>query len=71
VGRSAKTVKLAQATAAEFLSAAGAPESANVAQLGESRQTRKGEISELDERLTSKPSSSRVSSQWKSLVKSR
>jgi hypothetical protein len=31
----------------------------------------KGEISELDERLTPKPSSSRVSSQWKSRVKSR
>ena len=30
--------------------------------------TRKGEISELDERLTSKPSSSRVSSRWKSGV---
>src|SRR5271168_3998087 len=40
-------------------------------QLGESRQTRKGEISELDERLTSKPSSSRVSSRWKSRVKSQ
>ena len=40
-------------------------------QLGESRQTRKGEISELDERLTPKPSSSRVSSQWKSRVKSQ
>ena len=40
-------------------------------QLGESRQTRKGETSELDERLTPKPSSSRVSSQWKSRVKSR
>ena len=32
---------------------------------------RKGEISELDERLTPKPSSSRVSSQWKSRVKSQ
>ena len=40
-------------------------------QLGESRQTRKGEISKLDERLTPKPSSSRVSSQWKSRVKSQ
>jgi hypothetical protein len=30
-----------------------------------------GEISDLDERLTQKPSSSRVSSQWKSRVKSR
>src|SRR5208283_6193589 len=40
-------------------------------QLGESRQTRKGENPELDERLTLKPSSSRVSSQWKSRVKSR
>ena len=30
-----------------------------------------GEISELDERLTSKPSSSRVSSQWKSRVTSQ
>jgi hypothetical protein len=39
-------------------------------QLGESRYTRKGEISKLDERLTSKPSSSRVSSQWKPWVKS-
>jgi hypothetical protein len=36
-------------------------------QLGES-QTRKGETSKLDERLTPKPSSSRVSSQWKSGV---
>jgi hypothetical protein len=35
-------------------------------QLGDSRQTRKGETSKLDERLTPKPSSSRVSSQWKS-----
>ena len=40
-------------------------------QLGESRQTRKGETSKLDERLTLKPSSSRVSSQWKSRVNSR
>ena len=40
-------------------------------QLGESRQTRKGEIPELDERLTPKPSSSRVSSRWKSRVKSQ
>src|SRR5271165_2375647 len=40
-------------------------------QLGESRQTRKGENPELDERLTLKQSSSRVSSQWKSRVKSR
>jgi DNA replication protein DnaC len=32
-------------------------------QLGECRQTHKGEISELDERLIPKPSSSRVSSQ--------
>src|ERR1700733_14183026 len=40
-------------------------------QLGESRQIRKGEISQLDERLTPKPSSSRVSSQWKSRVSSR
>jgi hypothetical protein len=40
-------------------------------QLGESRQTRKGETSELDERLTPKPSSSRVSSRWKSRVKSQ
>src|ERR1700722_3017488 len=40
-------------------------------QLGEGRQTRKGQTSELDERLTPKPSSSRVSSQWKSRVKSR
>src|SRR3984957_13533481 len=40
-------------------------------QLSKSRQTRKGEISELDERLTPKPSSSRVSSQWKSRVKSQ
>ena len=39
--------------------------------VGECRKTRKGEISELDERLTSKPSSSPVSSQWKSPVKSR
>jgi hypothetical protein len=39
-------------------------------QLGESRQTRKGETSKLDERLTPKPSSSRVSSQWKSRVSS-
>ena len=35
-------------------------------QLGKSRQTRKGENPELDEPLTLKPSSSRVSSQWKS-----
>ena len=35
------------------------------------RQTHQGEISELDERLTLKPSSSQVSSQWKSRVKSR
>ena len=40
-------------------------------QLGKSRQTRKGEISELHERLTPKPSSSRVSSQWKSRVSSQ
>jgi hypothetical protein len=40
-------------------------------QLGESCQTRKGEISELDERLIPKPSSSRVSSQWKSRVSSQ
>ena len=40
-------------------------------QLGESCQTRKGETSKLDERLTPKPSSSRVSSQWKSRVKSQ
>src|ERR1700733_7679398 len=40
-------------------------------QLGESSQTRKGETSELDERLTPNPSSSRVSSQWKSQAKSQ
>src|SRR5271170_2199615 len=40
-------------------------------QLGESRQTGKGETKKLDERLTLKPSSSRVSSQWKSWVSSR
>src|ERR1700735_4309152 len=40
-------------------------------QLGERRQTRKGQTSELDERLTPKPSSNRVSSQWKSRVKSQ
>jgi DNA replication protein DnaC len=40
-------------------------------QLGESRQTHNGEITELDEPLTSKPSSSRVSSQWKSRVNSQ
>ena len=40
-------------------------------QLGESRQTRKGETSKLDERLTPKPSSSRVSSPWNSRVKSQ
>src|ERR1700678_548352 len=40
-------------------------------QLGQSRQTRKGETSKLDERLIPKPSSSRVSSQWKSRVKSQ
>jgi IstB-like ATP binding protein len=40
-------------------------------QLRQCRQTHQGEISELDERLTLKPSSSRVSSQWKSRVKSR
>jgi DNA replication protein DnaC len=40
-------------------------------QLGESRQTRKGEITELDEPLTPNPSSSRVSSQWKSRVTSQ
>src|ERR1700690_2818529 len=40
-------------------------------QLGDSRQTRKGESTELDERLIPKPSSSRVSSQWKSRVSSR
>ena len=34
-------------------------------------QTRKGETSELDERLTTKPSSSRVSSRWKSRVNSQ
>src|SRR6185437_6091823 len=40
-------------------------------QLGKSRQTHKGETSQLDERLNPKPSSSRVNSQWKSRVKSR
>ena len=40
-------------------------------QLGKSRQTRKGESPELDERLTLKPSSSRVTSQWKSRVSSQ
>src|SRR3984957_7008975 len=40
-------------------------------QLGESSQTRKGETSKLDERLTPKPSSSRVSSRWKLRVKSQ
>jgi hypothetical protein len=40
-------------------------------QLGESRQTRKGETSKLDERLTPKPPSRRVSSQWKSRVTSQ
>ncbi len=40
-------------------------------QLGQSRQTRKGENPKLDERLTFKPSSTRVSSQWKSQVNSR
>jgi hypothetical protein len=39
-------------------------------QLGESRQTCKGETSKLDERLTPKPSSSRIGSRWKSRVKS-
>ena len=37
-------------------------------QLGEGRQTHRGETSELGERLTLKPSSSRVSSRWKSRV---
>jgi NAD(P)-dependent dehydrogenase (short-subunit alcohol dehydrogenase family) len=40
-------------------------------QLSKSRQTRKGEISKLDEPLTQKPSSSRVTSQWKSRVTSQ
>jgi hypothetical protein len=40
-------------------------------QPGESRQTHNGEITELDEPLTPKPSSSRVSSQWKSRVNSQ
>ena len=40
-------------------------------QLSKSRQSRKGESTQLDERLTPKPSSSRVSSQWKSRVKSQ
>src|SRR3974377_1883302 len=40
-------------------------------QLSQCRQTHQGEISELDERLTPKPSLSRVSSQRKSRVKSR
>ena len=40
-------------------------------QLGEGGQTSKGEAQKLDERLTRKPSSTRVSSQWKSRVKSR
>src|ERR1700723_4415361 len=40
-------------------------------QLGESSQTRKGETSRLDEPLTPKPSSSRVSSRWKLRVKSQ
>jgi DNA replication protein DnaC len=40
-------------------------------QLRQSRQTRKGESTKLDEPLTPKPSSSRVSSQWKSRVKSQ
>jgi hypothetical protein len=40
-------------------------------QLGESRQTHQGESPELDERLTPKPSLSRVSSRWKSRVKSQ
>src|ERR1700722_12254073 len=40
-------------------------------QLSESRQTHQGEIAELDQPLTQKPSSSRVSSQWKSWVSSR
>jgi hypothetical protein len=35
-------------------------------QLSKSRQTRKGEIAKLDERLIQKPSSTRVNSQWKS-----
>ena len=39
-------------------------------QLGEGRQTHQGETAKLDERLTLKPSSSRVSSQWKSRVSS-
>src|SRR6185437_2124981 len=40
-------------------------------QFGEARQTQQGEIKKLDERLTPKPSSSRVSSQRKSWVSSR
>ena len=40
-------------------------------QLCKAHQTRKGETSKLDEPLTSKPSSSRVTSQWKSRVKSQ
>ena len=40
-------------------------------QLGEDHQTQQGEITKLDERLTLKPSSSRVSPQWKSRVKSQ
>src|ERR1700722_9929475 len=40
-------------------------------QLSESRQNHQGEIAELDQPLTQKPSSSRVSSQWKPRVKSR
>src|ERR1700677_5388697 len=40
-------------------------------QLGETRQTHQGENAKLDEPLTLKPSSSRVSSQWKSWVSSR
>src|ERR1700677_4114623 len=40
-------------------------------QLGETRQTYQGENAKLDEPLTLKPSSSRVSSQWKSWVSSR
>jgi hypothetical protein len=40
-------------------------------QLGEARQIHQGETAKLDERLTPKPSSSRVSSQSKSRVNSR
>ncbi len=38
---------------------------------GESRTTRKGEALKLDERLTRNPSSSRITSHWRSRVKSR